>query len=314
MSRTIPAVDDNYVVTIGPRCHVMCVDAEDGEFLWGLDLVEELGAEVPLWYTGQCPLIDNGIAVLAVGGEALLIGVDCATGRIVWRTPNPSGWKMSHSSVMPMRLAGIDTYVYCADGGVVGVAADGADAGRILWQTGLWSPKVCVPSPIVFDDGRIFATAGYGAGSMMLRVTRRDGGFGVESLYRLEPEDGMACEQQTPLLYEGHLFSILPKDAGGFRNRFVCYDPDGEVVWSSSKSERFGLGPFLLADGKFLILDDWGVLTLAEATTEEFRVLDRARILQGRDAWGPMALAGGRLLARDSGTLVCVDMRAEQDG
>ena len=59
---------------------------------------------------------------------------------------------MSHSSVMPMRLEGIDTYVYCADGGVVGVAADGDDAGRILWQTSLWSPKVCVPSPVVFDD------------------------------------------------------------------------------------------------------------------------------------------------------------------
>ena len=76
----------------------------------------------------------------------------------------------------------------------------------------------------------------------------------------------------------------------------------------------FGLGPFLIADGKFLILDDRGVLTLADAGAGEFRILDRARILAGRDAWGPMALADGRLLARDSKTMVCVDLRAGQDG
>jgi len=40
MSRTIPAVTENYVVTIGPKCHVMCVDAESGEFKWAIDLEE----------------------------------------------------------------------------------------------------------------------------------------------------------------------------------------------------------------------------------------------------------------------------------
>ncbi len=314
MSRTIPAVGDGYVVTIGPRCHVMCVRADNGELLWGFDLVEDFGAEVPLWYTGQCPMIDEGVAVIAVGGESLLIGVDCETGNVLWRTPNPRGWKMSHSSVAPMKLAGVKQYLYCAEGGVVGVAADGDNRGRMLWQTSEWSPKVCAPSPVVFEDGRIFVTAGYGAGSMMLRVTEQNGSFAVQSLYSLEPEDGMACEQQTPLLYQGHLFGILPKDAGGLRGRFVCYHPDGRVVWASAKTERFGLGPFLIADGKFLILDDRGVLTLADAGAGEFRILDRARILAGRDAWGPMALADGRLLARDSKTMVCVDLRAGQDG
>lgn len=69
MSRTVPAATDKYVVSIGPKCHVMCVDAVSGDFRWGIDLVSEYGAEVPLWYTGQCPLIDGSLAVIAVGGE-----------------------------------------------------------------------------------------------------------------------------------------------------------------------------------------------------------------------------------------------------
>jgi len=33
-SRTIPAVTDKYVVTLGPRSHVMCVDPVNGKMLW----------------------------------------------------------------------------------------------------------------------------------------------------------------------------------------------------------------------------------------------------------------------------------------
>ncbi len=44
---------------MGPRCHTLCLSRETGEFLWGIDLVEEYGTKVPKWYTGQCPLIDG---------------------------------------------------------------------------------------------------------------------------------------------------------------------------------------------------------------------------------------------------------------
>ena len=74
MSRTIPAVTDRFIVTMGPLCHVACLDATSGELKWFLDLVADYGAEVPLWYAGQCPLIDNDRAILAPGGpNALMI-------------------------------------------------------------------------------------------------------------------------------------------------------------------------------------------------------------------------------------------------
>ena len=70
---------------------------------WLLDLVRQFGASVPQWYAGQCPLIDGGRAILAPGGpDALLMAVECATGRVVWKTPNPHGWTMTHSSIVPM--------------------------------------------------------------------------------------------------------------------------------------------------------------------------------------------------------------------
>ena len=309
ISRTVPAVNERFAVSIGPGCHVMCVDAGSGELRWGLDLAERFGTEVPLWYTGQCPLIDGDQAVLAPGGTTLLAGVDLAGGQVLWETPNPGGLSMSHSSIMVMTLGGVRTYVYSAIGGIVGVSAEARDRGRLLWQSKDFDATVIAPSPVDAGGGRIFQTAGYGAGSIMLRVTRTEESFAVQTLYRHRPAQGFACEQQTPVLFGGHLFGIMPKDGGSLRSELVCWDPAGKLVWSSGQTRRFGLGPYLLADGKLLLLNEDGVLTVAEATVEGFRPLGSAKILEGPDAWAPMALVDGRLLARDTHQLVCVDLR-----
>ena len=312
MSRTVPAVSGNYVVTIGPKCHVMCVDADSGNFRWGIDLIKDYDAEMPLWYTGQCPLIEDSLAIIAVGGTSLVIGVDCETGEVVWKTPNPNNWKMSHSSIIPYTIHGREMYVYCALGGIVGISSRGNDAGNVLFETALWNKNVIVPSPLYLGDGRLFVTAGYGNGSMMLDITEDNGAFTVETVQEVQPGEGIASEQQTPLYYDGHLFSILPKDAGPLRNQFVCYHPDdiSQLVWSSGTTSRFGLGPYIMADGKFFIVSDEGVLTVMQASTKGPVELAQSKILDGHDAWGPLALVNGRLLARDSRRLVCVDVRA----
>ena len=312
MSRTVPAVSGSYVVSMGPKCQVMCVGAASGDFKWGIDLVRDYQAEVPLWYTGQCPLIDDTTAILAVGGKVLLIGVGCESGRVLWKTPNPNNWQMSHSSVIPMTIAGKRMYVYTALGGVVGVSAEEEDRGEILFESAAWNQTVIAPSPVYLGNGKIFFTAGYGAGSMLAKISKPSDKFVFEEIQRLKPDQGLAAEQQTPIFYKGYLYSIMPKDAGALRNQFVCCDPKdiSKIIWSSGKTKRFGLGPFLLADNKFFILSDEGVLTVIKADSPKYEEIAESKILQGHDAWGPLAIVDGKLLARDSRQLVCVDVRA----
>lgn len=312
MSRTVPAVKHNYVVTMGPKCQVMCVTADSGEFKWGIDIEKDFDSEHPLWYTGQCPLIDDSLAVIATGGSALMIGVHLESGEIVWRAPNPGGFTMSHSSIMPMTILGKKVYAYCAIGGLVGVSADSATRGEILFQTTEWSPMVIAPSPMAIGEDKIFVTAGYGAGSMLFQISEQNGEWNLETLYDIEPDGGLCAEQQTPILYDTHLFAILPKDAGPRRNQFVCApteDPTN-IVYASDRDARFGLGPFLIADNKLYILSDDGVLTMARVSTTSYEPLAQAKVLDGHDAWGPMAIVNGRLLCRDSLRMVCLDISA----
>ena len=305
MSRTVPAVSGRHVVTIGPKCHVFCLDAQTGECRWMIDMVRTFGTKVPPWYAGQCPLIDRGRAILAPAGKALMVAVDCDTGKLAWETPNPHAWEMTHSSVTPMEFKGRRMYVYCASRGVVGVSADD---GAILWETPDWKISIAnIPSPVTLGDGRIFLSGGYEAGCMMLQLKETNGAFAVETLWRL-PAREFGATQQTPILFEGFLYGVRPD------GQLACLSPEGKIVWSSGVGHRFGLGPFLVADGMLYVVNDEGRLSLSRATPREFALLAEAQVLGGHDSWGPLAVAGGRLLARDLTTMVCLDVSASVGG
>jgi outer membrane protein assembly factor BamB len=240
-----------------------------------------------------------------------MIAIDCATGEKLWELPNDHGLKMSHSSIIPWNYGGRKMYVYSAVGGIVGVAADGEDAGSLLWQSLKWGCSVVAPSPVCFPDGQIFLTAGYGAGSMVFQVSEENGAYSVEMLYEYKPKDGLACEQQTPVVYEGYVYGIIPKDGGALRNQFVCVDPSDfrKVVWSSGKTHRFGLGPYMIADDKFWILNDDGMLSIVKPGPETFKLIDQIQVFEAHDAWAPLAIADGYLLLRDDHTMICMDIR-----
>jgi outer membrane protein assembly factor BamB len=300
MTRTVPAVTAKILVAMGPKCHVTCLDPATGDLRWGLDLVRQHGATVPPWYAGQCPLIDNGKVILAPGGKGCLVmAVEGETGKVLWQTPNPHGWKMTHSSLMTMEFAGERTYIYCADKGVVGVSARD---GKILWETKEWKISIAtVPSPLVVGGDRIFLSGGYNAGSMMLRLKKNGDEVTPEVLFRLPPEV-FGATQQTPVLSEDHIYGIR---ADG---RLTCLDLEGKPVWTSDSRHQFGLGPFMLADGLILAMNDSGLLKLFEASSARCSPLAQAQVLKGRESWGPMALAGNRLLVRDLTRLVCLEV------
>jgi outer membrane protein assembly factor BamB len=311
MSRSVPAIEDGVVVSIGPKAHVMAVDAVSGDLLWSIDMQRRYASRIPGWYTAQCPLIDDGRVILAPSGKTVLMtAVDLKTGAVAWEAGNLGGFDLSHSSVIPMECQGVRLYVYAGIGGLAGVDAA---SGRVLWVNTEWHPAVVAPSPVPLADGRIFMTAGYGAGSALFELSAAGGTWAAELVERTAPDEGLASEQQTPIWFRGHLFGILPKDAGPDRQQFVCVSGTDirTFAWQSGKTHRFGLGPYIIADGKFFVLDDDGTLSMLRASEQGYTPLASATILDGHDAWGPMAIAGGRLLLRDATRLVCVDLRKE---
>jgi outer membrane protein assembly factor BamB len=136
---------------------------------------------------------------------------------------------------------------------------------------------------------------------MMLQLAKTNQQWSVQTLFRLKPTV-FGATQQTPILFQDHLFGVRPD------GQFVCLDLNGKSVWTSGPVNNYGSGPFLLAKGMFYVLNDSGGLSLLEASVSGFKKLAQAKVLEGPDAWGPLALAGSRLLVRDLYRLACLEV------
>jgi len=326
ITRTTPAVTADYVVSLGPMGQLMCVDTPTGKVRWGVSLSQQYGTRdlSSCWYAGQCPLIDQGAAIVApAGSNVLMTAISCATGEELWSAPNRHGWRMSHASITPMTVDGVKMYVYAAIGGVTAVGAEGELAGKVLWESAAWSASVLMPSPVVLEGNRLFLTSGYDGGSALLQVKRNRDGFEVEVLYnysgKRRSRDCFSTYQQTPLYWQGHLFGIQSNNAKTHRLEFVCVDPlvdGGAIRWDSGTATTFSAprkreawGPYLLADGKFYVMGDTGLLALFEASTDACRKLGEWQLLEeGHEVWGPLVMVDGRLFVREYTRLVCFDV------
>ena len=308
ITRTVPAIGQKLVFSLDPKCRFHALDAKTGKIIWQKNLVQDYKATIPGWYAGQNPLIDGDRVLLATGGDALIVAFDQATGKEIWRTPNPGKELMSHSSLMPATIGGVKQYLYLTMKNLMGIAASD---GQLLWSVPFTARIVAVPSPISIGDGRVFVTSGYEAGSAMFQAEKGAAGFSARKLFALTSAQ-FNSEAQTPILFQNHLFAVSSKTKG----RFTCIDLDGKVAWQSpvvsgnaEASRTFNLGGFLLADGMFFILDgNTGMLRLVEASTKEYIELASAQILHGEDVWGPLALSDGKLIIRDMGQMVCLQV------
>ena len=249
MSRTIPAVAGDAVVSIGPRCHVACWDAATGQCRWLIDMVRQFGTEERQWYTGQCPLIDGDRVILApCGPDSLLAAVDLKTGDVLWKTPNPRGWKMTHSSIMPMEFAGRRMYVYCGTGGTAGVAADDGrtavrrDAGRRISPP---APRPCrCPA-----GGSSCPAATTTIGAMMLQLEEADGKLTAKTAFTLDATSSSTPSSRRRSSTRTTCTACAKQAAASW----CAWTWTARNVWNSGQL-KFGHGPYLIADGLILAL------------------------------------------------------------
>jgi outer membrane protein assembly factor BamB len=304
ITRTVPAVDGKYVFSLDPKFGLHCLDARTGKQLWAKNLVTEYKTVIPPWYNGQNPLMEDDRIIIATGGAAIMVALDKATGKEIWRTPNPGKLVLSHASVMPAVLGGVKQYLWGTLNGPLGVSAKD---GTLLWEYPRKFNVTVAPSPLAVDGERVFMTASYDAGSLMVRAQSNGGSFRAESVFDMRNNEWNS-EVHTPIVYKGHMFAVGKKRRG----LFSCLSLDGKEVWTSDGKASFDLGSFLMADGMFFVLDGkTGMLRLVEASTIAYKELASAQVLSGPEVWGPMALSDGKLVLRDLTKMVCIDVRGK---
>jgi outer membrane protein assembly factor BamB len=185
---------------------------------------------------------------------------------------------------------------------IAGVAA--AD-GKLLWQADFPGATAVIPTPI-FHDGKVYVTAGYGAGSKLVQVGP---GNQVNEIYSNKV---MKNHHGGVILLDGHVYGY--SEGPGW----VCQDFNtGQEVWAEKSA--LGKGAIAYADGRFYCLsENNGTIALIEAAPKGWKEhgrftlspLSDQRSPQGH-VWTHPVVTGGRLYVRDQELLFAFDVKAK---
>ena len=160
--------------------------------------------------------------------------------------------------------------------------------------------SVNAATPLVVGDLAFFSAC-YGTGALLLKL--RAGG--ADEVWK---GDGIMSNHYTTCVHhQGYLYGFDGRQESGPSLRCVEFKT-GKVQWTK---EDYGCGSMILVLDQLLMLTEKGELILAEANPREYRETVRARILEASPCRAQIALAEGRLFARDQRKLGCWKMRGE---
>jgi hypothetical protein len=157
--------------------------------------------------------------------------------------------------------------------------------------------SVNAASPTVVGD-QIFLSACYGTGATLVRVR----GSNLDEVWK--DQGALACHFSTPVYCDGVLYGFDGRQEEGARLRAIDWKT-GKVHWTQ---EGFGCGSLIRAGGTLIVMSEGGDLVLLEASPKAYKELARASVLTG-PVRAHMAMADGRLFARDNKRLICWNLK-----
>jgi outer membrane protein assembly factor BamB len=309
--RGTPTVDGGAVYAIGTEGDLVCVDAATGKERWRKSLPRDFGGRMmSMWKFSESPLVDGDRVVFTPGGPAAyMVALDKNTGREIWRTaapaPGPRGREgAGYSSIMISNAGGVKQYVQLGGRGLVGVRASD---GKLLWSYNRVANDVAnIPTPIIKDD-LVFASTGYQAGSVLLKLVPAAGGIEAREVYFLEG--------RTLQNHHGGLVLVGDHVYGGHgHNRgfpIAVELATGKVAWGGDiRNAGSGSAAVTYADGHLYFRYQNGVVMLIEATPAAYREKGSFTI-PGVDkpSWPHPVVVGGRLYLREQDALYVYDVR-----
>jgi outer membrane protein assembly factor BamB len=298
-----PTVDGERIYALGQDGDLVCVAAADGKVLWRHNVVKEYGGQFGGWHYCESPLVDGDKLIVTPGGkDATMIALDKKSGDLVWKCAIPvKNVEAGYSSVVVAEVGRVRQYVQLLNGGVVGVKDD----GTFLWKYEKLGPNTAnIPTPIILGD-HVFASAGYGKGAALLKLTAADGKVSAEEVYfkreLTNKHGGVVCV--GPYVYG---------DTDDSGHPYCAEVKTGKVLWKKDKGEGDGSVSVTYADGHLYFHYENGVVALVKATPERYEEVSTFRVPKtDGPSWAHPVVSGGRLFLREGDQIYCYDLRAK---
>ncbi len=288
--RSTPIIDGNNVYTFSRNAKAYCLNASSGKVIWNRDLIADDDAKEPRWGHASSPVIYNDLVIYNAGAHG--IALNKKTGKTVWSSGKGNE---SYASAVVFQSGGKDLVAIFS-----GKAVNAVDpkTGKKVWSYP-WTTSydVHAADPIV-DGNLMYISSGYKTGASLIDFS----GSKPRQVWGIQAE--MKNHFNTSVLIDGNLYGIAENTGKG---KVTCMDfKTGTIKWSKGK----GYEGLMAADGKLIIMDKAGDLTIAEVNPNKFVEISKAQILGSKPQnWTVPVLANGSIYCRKStGRLVSIDV------
>jgi outer membrane protein assembly factor BamB len=262
--------------------------------------MQSLGGDVPFWGYTESVLIDGEQVLCTPGGdEGAVVALDKLTGKVLWQSSELSD-AAHYSSIVRADIQGQPQYIKVFEKRLVGLSV--AD-GSLLWEAPFPGRVAVIPTPIVLGN-RIFATAGYGAGCMLVDIDPQNKASVVYANRRMKNHHG-------GVIRLGEYIYGYSDDTG-----WACLEAaTGDLKWRErSALEKGAIG---YADGKFYCVgEDEGDVVLIDASPAgwqergRFTLEPQSTIRKPRGKiWTHPVIVSGNLYLRDQDHLYCYSVK-----
>jgi outer membrane protein assembly factor BamB len=291
-----PLVTANAVYAVGVLANLLCLDKKTGKVLWSHDLYGEFqGTPMNRGYSVS-PIAWKDTVIMNVGGAGhAFIAFNQKDGKVVWQKQD---FENSPSSPLLIKVDDQDQLVTVMSNDVVGL---NPDTGDLLWTHPHPNPNGRNISLPLWTEGNVlFVTSAYNGGCRALELHVSNGKTVVKELWntnRMRVHFGNLLRIGDTLYGSSGDFGPAPLTALDTKT--------GKVLW---QDRTFPKATFLYADGKLIVVDEDGNLSLATVSPAGLKVLARAALLRS-NAWTAPALAGTVLYVRDRSSLMALDLR-----
>jgi outer membrane protein assembly factor BamB len=296
-----PLVVGERLFAAGTNKELHAFDKATGRRIWSHDLVAEFGAPPtlvrPTVKAGYAcsPVAYKDTIILTVGGRGqAVMAFRQDDGSVAWRSGD---FLLAHAAPLLIDVDGQIQLVV-----VGGETINGLDpeTGELLWS----HPHDTLDDmnnsmPVWGADHVLFVSSAFDGGSRALRVTRDGDGTHVEELW-------FTNRLQVMFSNAVRIGDYVYATSGAFGPAFLTgiHVMTGELAW---QERGFGRSSLLLADGKAIILDEDGALSLARLSPERLQLLSSVHLFD-TTAWTVPALVGTTLYARDRERIVALDL------
>ena len=295
-SRGTPTVDGDTVYHLSEMGNMSAFDAETGRQRWHVHVIKVFNAERPKYGLSESVLVHGDAVFCCPGGaDGYVVALSKETGRTLW-TNTEINDPVGYCSPVPAIIDGVEQIVSMSANRVY--SFDPKD-GHMLWNYTFGNERNNSATDVIVNDGLVYASCGYGGGSILLRPQQKDNGdFHVESVWKSELLDN---HHGGVILLNGCLYGSGHESRGWF-----CLDfKTGRQRWQAP-----GKGSLTCAGDWLYCLDEKGTITLVKATTEERQEAGSFRLPRGGKGlyWAHPVVCGGRLYVRHSDQLFTCDI------